>query len=189
MAELLLDILRRCQETLRELSIDTSLDMHSEMLLVDRLSALTRDSGTRDSRLRLEGLRALHLKHYRSNLEDLEIALFPACPNIDTLCVGGILAESLAVDREMYSSVKYLCIEDYVDLTPQHIEAIVGRFANLESLMFESPTDHHSSDVMKDVCNVRYAVAHLGSEEKPWKFTPPPFPHTRPLLRGTKETK
>ncbi|KAF6834228.1 hypothetical protein CPLU01_05039 [Colletotrichum plurivorum] len=90
--------------------------------------------------LRFERLRGLHLRNIRDDCGALELALFPACPNLDTLRPSGSMATSLAVDLESYSSVKYLIITENPTggyYTYRAIGAIAGRFANLESLMID----------------------------------------------------
>lgn len=160
MADLLRDIFRECQGTLLELSIDTRSGISAERLIADRLSVL---SG--DRRIRFTRLHTLHLDNSILGSKPLYLALFPACPNIDTLCVTGDMVKSMAagpVDLEMCSSVKYLTFGDHRKyLNVRAIETILGRFASLESLMIKGPIrlGDEAYDDCLPVFKVSYTVA------------------------------
>ncbi|KAF6807769.1 hypothetical protein CSOJ01_07971 [Colletotrichum sojae] len=128
-AEILCEILHKCQAKLSELSIDTRWHAAAATPIAERISALKERGG-----LRFERLRALHIRTFKYESAALELALFPICPNLDTLLVSGNMAESITVDWKLYSSVKYLSvvIEGYhVDdmHTPEAVGAIVVRDA------------------------------------------------------------
>ncbi|KAF6808320.1 hypothetical protein CMUS01_13924 [Colletotrichum musicola] len=143
MAAALCDFLHRCQATLQELSIDTRWEAAAATPIAQRITALAKVPPPHFKErweLRFERLRDLHLRNARDDCGALDLALFPACPNLDTLRPSGSMAASLAVDLELYSSVKYLIIPENPTggyYTSRAIGAIVGRFANLESLMID----------------------------------------------------
>lgn len=166
--ELLRDILCKCQETLLELSIDVRMEMLTGRFLADGLSVLFGEH-----RIRFRNLRALCLNTSILEYGSLKRALLPPHLNLRTLSVLGDMAKSIAADREMYSSVKYLSIGDQgMGFAPRVIEAIVGRFVGLESLMLNGSLIAADQAARDGVYRVRYAVLCTWSE--PMQLTPLP---------------
>ncbi|KAF6837446.1 hypothetical protein CPLU01_03070 [Colletotrichum plurivorum] len=137
MAELLSAVLRRCQPTLQELSIDTSLDEGAESLAADSFlySPHARDellARLPNPPLRFDRLRALHLQTSLSTH----------------------MAEAVAMSAgEAYSSVRCLVVKTHfiVGIHLRSIGRIVGRFPNLESLMLETNVEYGDMGVHKTI--------------------------------------